>query len=166
MEVTHREKTEEELKAIEEARKTKGIWMGEAKPEDVTPPEPKPSKFKRGKERLGFMGFNNDTEEFTLFTDAVNINEVHSGTRGDLDINKLRLEGTLNVSGSTNLANILNVSGITTLESHFSVGETATIRETLSVGDAVIFESSLSVGDGTFLESSLSVGGGLSLIHI
>ena len=41
MEVTHREKTEEELKAIEEARKTKGIWMGEAKPEDVTPPEPK-----------------------------------------------------------------------------------------------------------------------------
>ena len=31
MEVTHREKTEEELKAIEEARKTKGIWMGESK---------------------------------------------------------------------------------------------------------------------------------------
>ena len=29
MEVTHREKTEEELKAIEEARKTHGVWMGE-----------------------------------------------------------------------------------------------------------------------------------------
>ena len=40
VEVTRREKTEEELKAIEEARKTKGIWMGEEKPEDVEPPEP------------------------------------------------------------------------------------------------------------------------------
>ena len=38
--VTHREKTEEEIKAIEEARKTHGVWMGESKPEDVAPPEP------------------------------------------------------------------------------------------------------------------------------
>ena len=27
--VTHREKTEEEIKAIEEARKTHGVWTGE-----------------------------------------------------------------------------------------------------------------------------------------
>ena len=40
VQVTHREKTEEELKAIEEARKTHGVWMGESKPEDVAPPEP------------------------------------------------------------------------------------------------------------------------------
>ena len=40
VQVTHREKTEEELKAIEEARKTHGVWMGETKPEDVAPPEP------------------------------------------------------------------------------------------------------------------------------
>ena len=38
--VTHREKTEEEIKAIEEARKTHGVWTGESKPEDVAPPEP------------------------------------------------------------------------------------------------------------------------------
>ena len=40
MEVTHRKKTEEELKAIEEARKTHGVWTGESKPEEVAPPEP------------------------------------------------------------------------------------------------------------------------------
>ena len=38
--VTHREKTEEEIKAIEEARKTHGVWTGESKPEEVAPPEP------------------------------------------------------------------------------------------------------------------------------
>ena len=38
VETTHREKTEEEVKAIEEARKVHGKWMGEEKVEDVAPP--------------------------------------------------------------------------------------------------------------------------------
>tara|TARA_Y100000748_G_scaffold267025_1_gene237728 strand:- start:511 stop:1440 length:930 start_codon:yes stop_codon:yes gene_type:complete len=37
--VTHREKTEEEKKVIEEARKTTGKWMGEEKLEDIVKPE-------------------------------------------------------------------------------------------------------------------------------
>ena len=38
VETTHREKTEEEVKAIEKARKVHGKWMGEEKVEDVAPP--------------------------------------------------------------------------------------------------------------------------------
>ena len=37
VEITHREKTEEEIKAIEEARKTKGKWMGEERVADIKP---------------------------------------------------------------------------------------------------------------------------------
>ena len=40
VEITRREKTEEELKVIEEARKASGKWMGEEKMEDVAKPEP------------------------------------------------------------------------------------------------------------------------------
>ena len=35
VEITHREKTEEEIKAIEEARKTHGKWMGEERVADI-----------------------------------------------------------------------------------------------------------------------------------
>ena len=35
VEITRREKTEEELKVIEEARKASGKWMGEEKIEDI-----------------------------------------------------------------------------------------------------------------------------------
>ena len=40
VEITHREKTEEEIKAIEEARKTHGKWMGEERVADIKPAEP------------------------------------------------------------------------------------------------------------------------------
>ena len=40
VEVTRREKTEEEKKVIEEARSTTGQWMGEEKMEDIEKPEP------------------------------------------------------------------------------------------------------------------------------
>ena len=40
VEVTRREKTEEEKRVIEEARKATGKWMGEEKMEDVVKPEP------------------------------------------------------------------------------------------------------------------------------
>ena len=40
VEVTRREKTEEEKKVIEEARSTTGKWMGEEKIEDIEKPEP------------------------------------------------------------------------------------------------------------------------------
>ena len=40
VEVTRREKSEEEKKVIEEARKASGKWMGEEKMEDVAKPEP------------------------------------------------------------------------------------------------------------------------------
>ena len=40
VEVTRREKTEEEKKVIEEARSTTGKWMGEEKMEDIEKPEP------------------------------------------------------------------------------------------------------------------------------
>jgi len=40
VEVTRREKTEEEKKVIEEARKATGKWMGEEKMEDIEKPEP------------------------------------------------------------------------------------------------------------------------------
>ena len=40
VEVTRREKTEEEKKVIEEARKATGKWMGEEKMEDIVKPEP------------------------------------------------------------------------------------------------------------------------------
>ena len=40
VEVTRREKTEEEKKVIEEARSTTGKWMGEEKMEDIVKPEP------------------------------------------------------------------------------------------------------------------------------
>ena len=40
VEITRREKTEEELKVIEEARKASGKWMGEETMADVKKPEP------------------------------------------------------------------------------------------------------------------------------
>lgn len=40
VEVTRREKSEEEKKVIEEVRKTGAQWMGEEKMEDVAKPEP------------------------------------------------------------------------------------------------------------------------------
>ena len=40
MEVTHREKTEEEKKVIEEVRKTGKQWMGETSMDEVEKPEP------------------------------------------------------------------------------------------------------------------------------
>ena len=40
VEVTRREKTEEEKKVIEETRNATGKWMGEEKMEDIVKPEP------------------------------------------------------------------------------------------------------------------------------
>ena len=40
VEDTHREKTEEEKKVIEETRNATGKWMGEKKMEDIVKPEP------------------------------------------------------------------------------------------------------------------------------
>ena len=39
VEVTRREKTEEEKKVIEEARSATGKWMGEEKMEDIVKPD-------------------------------------------------------------------------------------------------------------------------------
>ena len=44
MEVTHREKTEEEKKVIEEVRKTGKQWMGETSMDEVEKPEPAESE--------------------------------------------------------------------------------------------------------------------------
>ena len=68
VEITRREKTEEELKVIEEARKASGKWMGEEKMEDVAKPEPTD-----GDDGKLYSGIANRqfTRKFTLSDDII-----------------------------------------------------------------------------------------------
>lgn len=66
--------------------------------------------------KLGWFGYKNDTELFTFISDAVNTNEIITGTLGNFELNNLSVSNITLVSGSTldmNCGRLLNANLIT-----------------------------------------------------
>jgi hypothetical protein len=76
-----------------------------------------------GSSKLGWFGWKNTTNRFTFYSDAINTNEVISGTIGNVEINSLYLQNgiTFNTGGGlidmscgtiSNLRTIVGCSGV------------------------------------------------------
>lgn len=96
--------------------------------------------FKDGVSKLGFFGFDRSTERFSFYKDAVNNNEVISGTLGDIDVGTVYSNNVV-LSGSLSSSNLI-LTGTTSITLN-----TPTVNVSqgtiLSLGTASIYQDPL-----------------------
>lgn len=86
--------------------------------------------------KLGWFGRKDTSGRFTFYSEAVNTNEVISGTIGDLQVNNAYLQGSLNMLGSGGIdlscGALTNVSSIFGCSGQVSINGTNTISHNAS----------------------------------
>lgn len=100
--------------------------------------------------KLGWFGLKNSSGKFTYYSNAVNTNEVISGTRGDLEISSIYLDNGIYFNTRGNLD--LNCGSIINANTISACGNNLTITSgtlNLSVNDKIVVPYNIKIAFGT-----------------